>query len=102
LLLAAHRAGNAELERLAGEAKAQHERLLALEQASRADRQKILAERRERRRVLERVAGEVRKSRKEIKVLRADEARLARLIERIGRILVETVPELGGEIGRAH
>ncbi len=95
-LIAAHRAGIAELERLADEAGAQSERLLAVERASRADRQKILAERRERRRVLERVAGEVRKSRKEIKVLRADEARLARLIERIGRILVESVPEPGG------
>ena len=95
-LIAAHRAGIAELERLADEAGAQSERLLAVERASRADRQKILVERRERRRVLERVAGEVRKSRKEIKVLRADEARLARLIERIGRILVESVPEPGG------
>jgi septal ring factor EnvC (AmiA/AmiB activator) len=90
---AAHRAGIAELERLALEADAKHERLRAVEQAGRADREKILAERRERRRVLERVAGEVRKSRKEIKVLRADESRLARLIERIGRIIVETVPE---------
>jgi len=95
-LIAAHRAGIAELEHLAGEAEAQHARLLAVERASRVDRQKILAERRERRRVLERVAGEVRKSRKEIRVLRADEARLARLIERIGRILVESVPEPGG------
>ena len=95
-LIAAHRAGVAELERLAGEAGAQHARLLAVGRESRADRQKILAERRERRRVLERVAGEVRKSRKEIRVLRADEARLARLIERIGRILVESVPEPGG------
>ncbi|HXM82852.1 MAG TPA: peptidoglycan DD-metalloendopeptidase family protein [Burkholderiales bacterium] len=94
-LIAAHRAGIAELERLALEADAKRERLRAVEQASRADREKILAERRERRRVLERVAGEVRKSRKEIKVLRADEARLARLIERIGRIIVETVPEPG-------
>src|SRR5205823_5955621 len=66
-LIAAHRAGIAELERLAGEAEAQSERLLAVERASRADRQKILAERRERRRVL----------------------------ERVGRILVESVPEPG-------
>src|SRR2546426_8365640 len=94
-LIAAHRAGIAELERLVGEAEAQQARLLAVERASRVDRQKIVAERRERRRVLERVAGEVRKSRKEIRVLRADEARLARLIERIGRILVESVPEPG-------
>jgi septal ring factor EnvC (AmiA/AmiB activator) len=62
----------------------------------RADREKILAERRERRRVLERVAGEVRKSRKEIKVLRADEARLARLVEGLARMLaarVERTPQ---------
>ena len=94
-LIAAHRAGIAELERLAGEAEAQHDRLLAVERASRVDRQKILAERRERRRVLAHIVGELRKSRKEIRVLRADEARLARLIERIGRILVESVPEPG-------
>jgi len=48
-----------------------------VEQASRADREKVLAERRAKRRVLDRVAVEVRASRKEIKVLRATKRGLA-------------------------
>ena len=86
-MLADYRAAIAESERLASDAEARRERLNALRSASRADRERILVERRERRRVLERVAGEVRKSRKEIKVLRADAARLARLVEELGRLL---------------
>jgi septal ring factor EnvC (AmiA/AmiB activator) len=85
--LAGYREALAEAERLANEAEARRSRLAALEAASRADRERVLAERRERRRVLERTAVEIRKSRNEIKVLRADEARLARLVEELGRIL---------------
>lgn len=95
-LLAGYRSGIAELGRMAREADARRERQRAIEQSSRADRAKILVERRERKRVLDRVAGEVRKSRKEIKVLQADETRLARLVEEIGRVVyarVEQVPE---------
>lgn len=84
-LLAEQRAALAELERLGEEARGRAERLRAIEQASRADRAKVLSERRERRRVLERVAADIRKNRREIRVLRADEARLARLVEAIGR-----------------
>ena len=93
-LLSGYRAGIAELERLVRDANARRERSRAVEQASRADRAKILAERRERRRVLERVAGEIRKSRKEIKVLRADESRLARLVDGIGRVVYARVREV--------
>jgi murein hydrolase activator len=94
-MLGDYRAGIAEAERLAREADARRERLRSVEQASRADRERILAERRERRRVLERVAGEMRKSRKEIKVLQADEARLARLVEQLARLIdrVERTPQ---------
>jgi len=94
-LLAAYRADLGELERLARDAQAKRERLRAVDQAARADREKILRERGERRRLLERLGGEIRKSRREIKVLRADEARLARLVEEIGRVLarVELVPD---------
>lgn len=84
-LLAEQRAALAELERLGEEAKSRAARLRAIEQASRADRDKVLSERRERRRVLERVSAEIHKNRREIRVLRADEARLARLVEAIGR-----------------
>jgi septal ring factor EnvC (AmiA/AmiB activator) len=44
----------------------------------------LLAERRARQRLLQTVAADIRKNRKEMRVLRADEARLARLIEAIG------------------
>jgi len=95
-MLADYRRELAEAQRLARDADAKREHLRTLEQASRADREKILAERRERRRVLDRVAGEVRKSRNEIKVLRADESRLARLVEELGRVIsarVERTPQ---------
>lgn len=87
-LLAAYRSDIAQAERLAREAQARSERLAALEKASRADRERILAQRRERRRVLARVAAELARDRSQIKVLRADEARLARLVEEIGRVIV--------------
>lgn len=99
VMLGEYRAGIAEAERLAQEAQAKRERLRSLEQASRADREKIVAERRERRRVLARVAVEVRKSRSEIKVLRADEARLARLVEELGRVVAARV-ESGAAFSR--
>lgn len=91
-VLGAFRAAIAESERLAREAEEKRGQLRSVERASRADREKVLAERREKRRVFERAAGEIRASRKVIKVLRADEARLGRLVEGIGR--VERSPEL--------
>jgi murein hydrolase activator len=84
-LLAEQRAALAELERLATDARSRAERLREIERASRAERDKLLAERRERQRVLQQASVEIRKNRKEISVLRADEARLARLLEAIGR-----------------
>lgn len=84
-LLAEQRAAAAELERLASDAKARAERLHAIEQASRTDRNKLLSEQRSRAQVLASVSAEMRKNRKEIRVLRADEARLARIVEALGR-----------------
>src|SRR6266849_4525565 len=93
-LIGGYRSGLAELERLARDADARRARLRAVEQASRADRERILKERRARRGVLERIAGDIRAGRKQIRVLRADEARLGRLIEGIGRVIarVEATP----------
>ena len=95
VMLEEYRSALAESERLAREALAKRERLRTLEAAGRADREKILAERRERRRVLARVALELRNSRKEIKVLRADEARLARLVEELARVVGARVEARG-------
>ena len=86
-LIATHRA---ELEALAGlerEAEVKRTRLSAVEQASRADRSRVVREREARRRVLGRLAQELRRSRRQIGVLRADETRLARLVEGLGRVL---------------
>lgn len=96
-MLAEYRAGIAESERLARDAEERRGRLRSVEQSSRAGREKILAERREKKRVFERIAGDIRASRREIKVLRADESRLGRLVQQIGRILVERVPESDGK-----
>ena len=57
----------------------------AIEQASRAERDKVLAERRERQRVLATLGADIRKNRREIQVLKADEARLARVVEALAR-----------------
>jgi septal ring factor EnvC (AmiA/AmiB activator) len=109
-LIGAHRAGLAELTRLKRESEDKARELAALEARGRADRERLLKERRERRRVLERIAGEIRGAKKRIRLLLADEARLARLVEEIGKVLaarpgagfarVERVPESGrGDAG---
>jgi septal ring factor EnvC (AmiA/AmiB activator) len=99
-MLADYRASLAEAQRLGHEAELRRERLAELQAASRADRERILSERRERRRVLARVAVEVRQSRKEIKVLRADEARLARLVEELARMIAARVERMPGAEAR--
>jgi septal ring factor EnvC (AmiA/AmiB activator) len=48
--------------------------------------------------VLERVAGEIRKSRGEMRTLQADESRLARLVEEIGKV-VAALPGPGAADG---
>jgi septal ring factor EnvC (AmiA/AmiB activator) len=87
-LIDEQRAALAELERLERDASSRAARLREIERASRADRDKVLAERRERRRVLASVGAEIRRNRKEIRVLRGDEARLARLVEELARLRV--------------
>jgi septal ring factor EnvC (AmiA/AmiB activator) len=87
-LLTEQRAAIAELARVAEEARARAERLREIERASRTDRDKLLAERRERRRLLATLDAEIRKNRREIRVLRADEARLARVLAAIGTVSI--------------
>ena len=91
--LAAYRGRLADLDRLGREAEERRGRLRALGEESRADRAKLLAERKRRQVVLASVAQEVRSSRRELRVLKADETRLARLVEEIGRVRVEAEPE---------
>jgi septal ring factor EnvC (AmiA/AmiB activator) len=97
--LAAYRGGLDELERLGRDAEERRARLRAVELESRADRARLVAQQRERKVVLARVQKEVRASRREMKVLRADETRLARLVEEIGRVFVrvEREPEAASQ-----
>ncbi len=99
-LLASHRANLEALVALEHDAQAKRERLRSVEQASRADRQRIVREREARRRVLARASVQIRKQRRQIDTLRADEARLTRLIEGLGRLLarVEAVPEKNSQV----
>jgi septal ring factor EnvC (AmiA/AmiB activator) len=86
-LLGTFRTNAAELEQLAQAVREKAASLEAIEAGKRTEREKILAESRERKRVLERLAGDIRANRREIKVLVADESRLARLVEEIGKVL---------------
>jgi septal ring factor EnvC (AmiA/AmiB activator) len=86
-MIEAQRAGLAALARLKDESEARARELAASESEGRAARDELLRERREQRRVFERVSVEIRSTRKQMQVLVADEARLARLVEEIGKLL---------------
>ena len=86
-MIESHRAGLAELARLKTDSEGKARELAAIEAQSRADRGQLLKERREHRRLLERIAGEIRNAKKRIQRLLADESRLARLVEEIGKVL---------------
>ena len=99
-LLRGYREAIAEAARLAGELEARSARLRSLEATQRAERERVVKERRARRQVLDRVAVDIRKNRKDIKQLQADENRLARLVQEIGRVVfgrVERTPEAGAK-----
>ena len=82
-----HRSGLAELARLKADSQSKAGELAAIETQSRAGRELLLKERREHRRLLERIAGEIRGAKKRIQALVADESRLSRLVEEIGKLL---------------
>jgi septal ring factor EnvC (AmiA/AmiB activator) len=86
-VIESQRAGLAGLARLKEASEGKVGELAAIETESRAAREQLLRERREHRRVYERVSGELRSTRKQMQLLVADEARLARLIEELGKLL---------------
>lgn len=86
-VIEAQRAGLAELAQLKADSEEKSRELAAIEARGRADREQLLKERREHRRLLERIAGDIRSAKKRIQSLLADESRLARLVEEIGKVL---------------
>jgi len=108
-IIAAYRGSVAELDRLRSETAAKSARLDEVHRSQRAEGERLHAEQRERRRILEKIAGEIRHDRREIKVLRADEAQLSKLVAEISRLLagrkgrsivrIEKLPEAGAGDG---
>ena len=104
-MIESQRNGLAEAARLKAESEEKARGLAAIEARGRGDRELLLKERREHHRLLERIAGEIRNAKKRIQALLADELRLARLVEEIGKVLaarpgagyarVTAVPEAG-------
>jgi len=86
-MIEAQRVALAELARLKASSEEKALELAALEARGRSDREQLLKERRAHRRLLERIAGEIRSAKKRIQSLLADESRLARLVEEIGKVL---------------
>ena len=82
-----HRNALVVAARLKADSEEKARELTAIEARGRDDRERLLKERREYRRLLERISGEIRSARKRIQMLLADESRLARLVEEIGKVL---------------
>jgi septal ring factor EnvC (AmiA/AmiB activator) len=83
----ARRGALAELARLRQQSEEKAQALAAIETQARADRETLLMQRREHRRIFERVSVELRQARRRMQQLTADESRLSRLVEEIGRLL---------------
>jgi septal ring factor EnvC (AmiA/AmiB activator) len=104
-MIEVHRSGLAAAARLQAESEQKARELALIEARGRSDRERLLKERREHRRLLERIADEIRSAKKRIRVMLADETRLARLVQEIGKVLaarpgagyarVTAVPEAG-------
>ena len=92
-LIAGYREGLRRLASLAEDLEARRARLGELEAARRTDRARLVKEREARRGVLASLSGELRRGRKQMKLLKADEARLARLVAELARV----VPSPSGE-----
>ena len=86
-MIEGHRRGLAEAARLKAESEDKARELASIEVRARGDRESLLKERRVHRRLLERIAGEIRSAKKRIQGLVADETRLSRLVEEIGKVL---------------
>ena len=107
-ILEGHRNGLAEAARMKADSDDKARELAAIEARARGDRERLLKERRENRRLLDRIAGEIRSAKKRIQMLLADESRLARLVEEIGKVLaarpgagyaqITAVPEAGAGV----
>ncbi len=97
----------AALAQLAHEARGKSAELAELEARQREGRKELLSQQAERRKVLARLATKIRSQHREIKSLQRGEARLARLVEELAKVISpgtngrrnEKLPESGRDTG---
>jgi septal ring factor EnvC (AmiA/AmiB activator) len=76
-----------EKRRLGSAAEQESAALATLEARQKAQQEKMLAQREDRKKTLAKLAGRLESQRREIDTLRRDEQRLAKLVERLGRLI---------------
>jgi septal ring factor EnvC (AmiA/AmiB activator) len=88
--IAAVRQHVVQLEKLTAEAQSEASALAAVTAQHAAQRKRLEQEKRARAQVLTRISYDIDKQRREIETLKRDEARLARLIEQLARVIAQT------------
>jgi septal ring factor EnvC (AmiA/AmiB activator) len=91
-LIANLRSNLGRISDLTQETQQESAELAAINAAQQAQRQRLEAEKAARKAVLVKVSRQIEKQRKEISTLKRDEARLAKLIEQLSRMLARTKP----------
>jgi septal ring factor EnvC (AmiA/AmiB activator) len=100
-LLDAYRADLAHTEELEATAREAGSELEEIERTRRDEREQLVKQLAARRKVLQKLGDRIQAQRREVKTLQADEARLARLVERISRPAASARPAKGGDRARA-
>lgn len=80
------------LARLQGEAQAERDHLARVLAEQTAERERLEKEREERKAILAQLAEKIQEQRRQIDTLKRDEARLSRLVQRLGKALAERKP----------
>jgi septal ring factor EnvC (AmiA/AmiB activator) len=98
-LIADLRAGLARLKEVAREAEREAAKLSAVTAAQQAQRRRLEREKRARGQVLTRISRDLQRQRREITTLKRDENRLARLVERLAKLMARSkgAPRLRNE-----
>lgn len=81
-----------EQQRLAEDSRSKSAELAEIGRKQEQDRVELLAQQKQRKQVLDRIAGKIKAQRREIGTLKANEARLSRLIDGLGRITRKPPP----------
>ena len=92
----------AEKKRLADETRQQTEAIAGIEAQQRKQQEAMLAQRQQRQKMLAGISSRLDAQRREIETLRRDEQRLARLIDRITKLLAQKARDEKSKVERAN